>query len=136
MNLVLDASAGLVLATGDGYPALRERVAAATWVGVPALYDFEVTNAAWKYVALGGWTDEQARTVLDRALALPEERTGGEGLAVEALALAKKLGHPAYDVFYLVLARRTDALLATVDTKLVKLAKRVDVKVDAKLAKR
>jgi predicted nucleic acid-binding protein len=136
VNVVVDASAGLVLASGDGFGALRERVAEAAWVGAPALYDFEVTNAVWKYVKLGGWNEDQGRVVLERALALPEERIDGETLALEALALARRHDHPAYDLFYLVFARRMDALIATLDQKLIKLAKRVGVKTDGKLARR
>lgn len=54
MNVVLDASAGIVLSAGATHRHLRDRVAEATWLGSPALYDYEVTNAVWKYRRSGG----------------------------------------------------------------------------------
>lgn len=133
MNLVLDASAGVVLAATEGYRALRERVAEAVRVGAPALYDYEVTNAVWKYHRFGGWEESQCTTVLTRALALVDERVLGDDLAIESLALARKHAHPSYDLFYVVLARRHDALLATADEKLLRLAKRLGARVETHL---
>lgn len=40
-------------------------------------------------------------------------------LASEALAMAAGLQHPAYDLFYVALARQQEALLITADTRLV-----------------
>jgi predicted nucleic acid-binding protein len=133
MNLVLDASAGLLLATGGANDRLRETVSGALWVGAPELYDYEVTNTVWKYHRFGDWTGEQCGAVLLRALELIDERCSGVALAVEALALARRHRRPSYDMFYLALARRRDALLASADKKLVALAKRIGVRVDVKL---
>ncbi|MEK7703670.1 MAG: type II toxin-antitoxin system VapC family toxin [Myxococcota bacterium] len=128
MNLVLDASAGVAVAHG-GDPQLSSYLERATWVGVPALYDFEATNVVWKYARLGVWTEEQCSDVLERVLGLPDARTSGRNLAAEALALARHHRHSAYDMFYVVLARRHDALLVSRDKRLVDLARTAGVKV-------
>lgn len=73
--------------------------------------------------------------MLERALDLVDNRTAGRELAVEALALARSLGHPSYDMFYVVLARRRDALLATTDKKLLAMSRRLGVRIDPKLAR-
>ena len=134
MNIVLDASAGLIIAAANTHAHLRELLGAAKWVGAPELYDFEVTNTVWKYNRFGDWTAEQSESVLGRALELIDQRVDGASLAVEALALARQHSHSAYDMFYIALARRRDALLATLDAKMTALAQRVGVRVDGGLA--
>lgn len=39
-----------------------------------------------------------------------------------AVPLARRLGHPVYDCFYLALCRREEAMLATFDARLARLA--------------
>jgi predicted nucleic acid-binding protein len=135
VRVVLDASAALVLATSDAFGSLRDVVASAEWVGAPDLFDYEVTNAVSKYHRHAGWGDDLCGRVLERALDMVDDRAAGRDLAVEALALARRLGHPSYDMFYVALARRRDALLATTDSKLLAMSKRLGVRVDPKLAR-
>ena len=52
----------------------------------------------------------------------------GEGME-EALPLSCKISHPAYDAMYLVTSRRKNATLVTLDKRLVRAAKSIDVPV-------
>lgn len=120
--IVLDSSAAIEIAldTVEGR-ALRglwcvdERV-----VSVP-LFQSEVTNAFWKYVRVGVMRREEATRRLSIALSLVDEYADALDLASEVLAESVRLGHPAYDITYLVLARRSGGTLFSCDKKLVKL---------------
>ena len=48
------------------------------------------------------------------------------GLTAEAVGLSIRLQHPAYDCFYLALARRTGCPLVTADRRLVERCQRAD----------
>jgi predicted nucleic acid-binding protein len=48
-------------------------------------------------------------------------------LCFEALAESLRLKHPAYDLFYLVAARRNNAILIPRDKKLAKIAKEMNI---------
>ena len=119
--IVLDSSAAIEIAldTVEGR-ALRglwcvdERV-----VSVP-LFQSEVTNAFWKYARAGVMQREEA-TRLSIALSLVDEYADALDFASEVLAESVRLGHPAYDITYLVLARRSGGTLFSCDKKLVKL---------------
>ena len=128
MRIVLDSSAGIRLAIGEAPASVQEAAKEAIWVGAVGLYDYEVTNVVWKYLHLGHWTSEEADIVLEHALALPDERQDGVELAREALSLAKQCKRAAYDMFYVVLARRNDAYLATADKALCALAPKLGVR--------
>ncbi len=88
----------------------------------PQLFVPEVTNVFWKYHKFQTMTAEECTETLEQTLALPDELLDGRGLYREAFALACRLGRPAYDMFYLVSARRENAMLATADKQLGKLA--------------
>ena len=89
-------------------------------VSVP-LFQSEVTNAFWKYVRAGVMRREEATRRLCVALSLVDEYADALDFAPEVLAESVRLGHPAYDVFYLVLARRCAGTLFSCDKKLVAL---------------
>lgn len=117
--LVLDASAAvaMVLDTPEGR-ALRELVLKGERTGAPRLFCVEVTNALWKYANAGVIDSASAKALTKAALSLIDEFYGEHDLAVEVLAEALRLRHSTNDIFYLVLARRLDATLFTLDKKL------------------
>ncbi|MBN1960794.1 MAG: type II toxin-antitoxin system VapC family toxin [Deltaproteobacteria bacterium] len=129
MKVVLDASVGIMLAVANENKKLQDIVSKAEWVFVPHLYGFEIANTIWKYAKAKIWQEEECETVLQRALSLPDEYIASKILASEALALAQQQSHSAYDMFYLVLARRYNALLATLDKKLAKIAATINIKI-------
>lgn len=120
--IVLDSSAAIEIALDTvvgkalrGLWCVDERV-----VSVP-LFQSEVTNAFWKYVRAGVMLREEATRRLCVALSLVDEYADALDFAPEVLAESVRLGHPAYDVFYLVLARRCAGTLFSCDKKLVAL---------------
>ncbi|MEM6533859.1 MAG: type II toxin-antitoxin system VapC family toxin [Myxococcota bacterium] len=125
--LVLDASAAIRVGMSTARAALVDAVRDANEVVVPSLFDFEVTNVAWKYGALGDWSSEDCLTLVDDVLAIPDRRVDGADLSAEVLSLGLLKKHATYDLFYVVLARRNAATLATADAKLLKLCKSLGV---------
>ena len=71
--------------------------------------------------------EEKAQVLLDRVEALVDCFHDDASLAKEALSESIRYRHPAYDMFYLVLARRTGATLFTLDKKMWALARDMHV---------
>lgn len=117
--IVLDASAALdiVRATTEGN-ALRQLIMDGEHIVAPRLFVSEVANALLKYVRAGYCDINTATAKAHEAYDLVDEFVSDEELMPEALLEAAASGHPAYDMFYLVLARRRKATLLTRDRKL------------------
>jgi predicted nucleic acid-binding protein len=87
----------------------------------PALLNYEVANALYRYEKAGELTQEEVQQALDTVLALPIQLIGDHALHVEAVLLARRAGLPAtYDAHYLALAERLGAEFWTADRKLVR----------------
>ncbi|MDF7798835.1 type II toxin-antitoxin system VapC family toxin [Pontiellaceae bacterium B1224] len=131
MKVVLDTSAAvdLVLHSSER-EAEHKLLAEAKWVIAPTLYISEVANVFWKYHAFQNMPMEQAESAMELALELPDSLTDVRELYTEAFAMACRTRHPVYDMLYLVLARRNNALLLTRDRALKALAAKHDVRVD------
>lgn len=123
MRVILDASAAVRLVTGsDEAGRIRASLTTASTVAVPDLYVSEVTNALWKLARFADLPAAQADVALRDALSLPDSFVSTRELAPEVLALAQRFQRPAYDLFYLVAARREAARLVTLDRRLAELA--------------
>jgi predicted nucleic acid-binding protein len=72
---------------------------------------------------------DKASAGIALALDLPDYLADDTELQVEAFALSCRTRHSVYDMMYLVLARRNDALFMTNDGTLRKLAAKHDVRV-------
>lgn len=123
MNIVIDASAavGLVLAT-PGSEQFIKPLEQGALVTAPDLYVAEVCNAIWKYRKAEMLSMERCEQALSHALSLPDKVEPCSPLYLEAFALSCRHLHPVYDAFYLVLARRNNATLLTLDKRLAALA--------------
>lgn len=64
----------------------------------------------------------QCDQALERALGLVDTLVSNKEIWSEAFLLARTADKPAYDMFYLALARREDAALVTLDAALRRLA--------------
>ena len=119
MNYVLDASAAFEIAFNrPGADFYKKHIADADRVMAPHFFINEVTNVLYKYVR-GGYLDEQnAQLTLSFILQMVDEYIDSTENVVESLHEAIHLNHPAYDMFYLTLARRNAAVLLTEDEKL------------------
>lgn len=130
MKVVVDASAAIEIALDRKQAAQLESVlSAADEVPVPELFIAEVTNTIWKYHRLEGLELTTCQEALNAAVRLPDTIAGSLELCTEVFHLARSAGKPAYDMFYLVLARREGASLVTLDGALSKEAERHQVRV-------
>ena len=122
-TIVLDASAALAIVMDMAYgEVLYEGVRNAGEVIAPDLYYAEVASALWKYVRAGALSFEDGRERLENALALIDRFVPMRELTMEAFHEADKQGRSIYDLYYLVLTRRENALLMSRDRKLIDLA--------------
>ncbi len=130
MIAVLDASAavGVVLCQPRA-ERLMEPLEAASLVLAPDLFVSEVCNVFWKYRKADLLDQEQADRALSRSLALTDRLEPAFASYQEAFALAVRHQHPFYDALYLVVARRNNALLLTLDQRLAALATTLDIEV-------
>ncbi|MFV3129971.1 type II toxin-antitoxin system VapC family toxin [Niveispirillum sp. KHB5.9] len=88
-------------------------------VMVPDLAFAEIANLLAMRVVRGEMTAPEAANALDFVLAANPKAVSSRDLAAEALAMAGALKHPAYDLFYVALAREQGTRLVTADKKLV-----------------
>ncbi len=130
MNVVIDASAavGLVLSL-PGTEIFTSPLEQAALVTAPDLYVAEIGNALWKYRKANLLSMEQCELALEQAVSLNDRVEAGSVLYLEAFSLACHHLHPVYDALYLVLARRTNAIVLTLDHRLAALAGQLEIKV-------
>lgn len=131
MIAVLDTSAAVeVLLQRKRAEALSALITGAEWVLAPTLYVAELTNAFWKYYRFSSLSQETCERAMAHGLSLPDTFAQDVDLQREAFAMACLCNAPAYDMFYLVLARRHAASLLTIDSSLAELARKHDVRVE------
>lgn len=129
MIAVVDASAAVeVVLDRPRAEDLRTILEAADYVIAPDLYVSEVTNALWKY-ARGTPRQSLDPSVVDDAVAIPDDLIASSSLYREAFGLSLRQNHPVYDCLYLIVARRNTATLITLDKRLASLARTEEVAV-------
>lgn len=130
MNVVIDASAavGLVLSL-PGSEAFKPLLEQANLVAAPDLFVAEIGNAIWKYRKADLIPMVRCELALEQAVSLPDRIESSAALHLEAFSLACRHLHPVYDALYLVLARRTNATLLTMDRRLAALAEQLEIDV-------
>ena len=130
MRVVLDASAAIEVALGRKQAAkLAETLEDADVVLAPDLFVPEVVNTIWKYYQFENLSLDSCDRALESALGLVDALVSSKEVCSEAFLLARTARRPAYDMFYLALARREDAALLTTDRGLRKEADRHGVRV-------
>ena len=114
MIVVLDASAavGIVLQSKTGIQ-LTETVREADLVLAPSLFVSEITNTFWKYTEFHDWPLEKAEQAVEKCVQLPDHYSNDGELYREVLMMSCTMSHPAYDLYYVVLARRNNATMLT-----------------------
>lgn len=85
----------------------------------PDLLLAEVTNILWKAERQGRLLAADAERAVETLPSWFERIVPVTDLAGRALVLARSLGHPAYDCFYLALAEREGTILLTGDNRLL-----------------
>ena len=126
--IVLDASAAIdiVRGTPEGLGFL-ELAKPDEPIIAPRLFAAETANTLRTLAHAGHMDQADALSKLGEALDLVDEFVNDEELLPEALCEAMVRGLPAYDMFYLVLARRRHATLFTADRALAALCEAAGV---------
>lgn len=129
MTYVLDTSAAFEVAFNLPNASLyKEYIAHADKIIAPHFFINEVTNVLAKYVRGGYLDEENAQLTLALILQYVDEYADSGENAVESLHEAIHQNHPAYDMYYLTLARRNAATLLTRDKILQELAEKQGLK--------
>ena len=121
MNLVVDASvASKWFFPEPGADEADALLGADDALLAPDLIVAEVVNVAWKRVRAGEVTWEQAAAAAEGIGGLLDELVPMATLAARSLDIARGLGHPAYDCFYIALAERFSSHVVTSDDVLLR----------------
>src|SRR5687767_1200568 len=130
MRVVLDTSAAVSVVLGrDPSRRFAEALEEASLVLAPELLVPEVVNTFWKYHHFEKVPLDICDLGVERALALVDELVSCKGLYREAFLLARMARRSAYDMFYLALAKREDAVFLTADASLRKEAGRQAIRI-------
>jgi predicted nucleic acid-binding protein len=130
VRLVLDASAAIEVVLARGKAREFERMLEeADQVLAPDLIIPEVVNTIWKYHQFESLNVNTCDQAIEFAVGLLDVLVPCKELYREAFLLARSARQPAYDMFYLALARREDAGFLTTDRALRREAERQGVRV-------
>ncbi len=130
MIAVLDASAALEVALNrEDSRRFRTGLRDAERILAPDTFASEITSAFWKYAVHKELSGEECRRGLTYCLAIVDDLLETRSLCPEVLVESVNANHSVYDMFYLVLARRNDAVLLTRDRKMKTLAEEMNIKV-------
>ncbi len=123
MIIVLDTSAAIEIVIQREHSAdLGRNIAKADCVITPTLFIPEITNVFWKYYLFKEMPLEICEQAIESAMALPDEFISEKELYKEAFALGCLTQKPIYDMYFLVLARRNNGYLMTMDISLKEIA--------------
>jgi len=131
VRVVLDANAAVEVALeGKAAGPLSATLSQSEEVIAPELLVPEVVNAVWKYHQFAEFDLGKCEKILELAVGLVDRLISHREIYREAFALSRaQKTHAAYDMFYLALALREDAVLLTLDGTLKKEAKRAGIRV-------
>ena len=124
MTVVLDTSAALELIRKKEKAELIEtHLLHSNLIISSDIYKAECANAIWKMAKAGMIKQKELSTLLEQCNKLVYSFIDIRENGAESLFEATRLGHPVYDMLYFTLARRTGAILLTMDRRLTKLCK-------------
>lgn len=128
MITVLDANAAVRFALGQtGHELVAENLKKAEWVVAPSLYLYEIANVMWKYYRMGKIAQDTLKDNTLNCAGLVDELIPAVDLYAECFDLACRLGHPAYDMAYLVTCRKKEAGLISFDRKMLDMAQKLHI---------
>lgn len=130
MTIVLDASAAIEVALNKELVSdFRRALNDADLVLAPDTYPAEVTNVFWKYASHSGVPVVQCHAGIASCLNLVDAYVSTTTLCREVLAESVRTKHPAYDLFYLVAARRNGAGILSKDRRMLEVAGKLAIKI-------
>ena len=123
MIIVLDSSAAIEFSLQRPKAKKIETYLANTeYIIAPDLMVSEITNVFWKYHNFEDFPLKKCMSLLEITMNLIDRFYSTKELYQEAFAFSCQVSHSVYDIMYLILARRHNAHLLTLDKKLQKLA--------------
>ena len=125
MQWVIDASVAAKWLAPEADSARAETLLDHELV-VPDLFFTEVTNILWKKQVRGEMHAAAAAVAARWLLQVPIQVHETAPFMTEALELSTRFGHPAYDCFYLALARFVGSPMVTSDGRLFERLQRDD----------
>ncbi len=131
MRVVLDANAAVEVALeGKSAERLSAMLSQSEEVIAPELLVPEIVNAVWKYHQFAEFDLGKCEKLIELAVGLVDRLISHRELYREAFALSRaQKSRAAYDMFYLAVALRENAVLLTLDSTLKKEAKRAGIRV-------
>ena len=130
MRITIDVSAAVeVVMGGKRQEEIVNILNDADWVIAPSLFIYEASNALWKYHEYQNYSKEDIMKKIEYLYKMVDQFIDAKDIFEEALPLSCKISHPAYDAMYLVTSRRKNATLVTLDKRLVRAAKSIDIPV-------
>ena len=128
MIIVLDASAAMEIALNREYgPDFKNILIQSDLIITPNIFASEITNSFWKYGIKKELSLDKCQRGIDYCLDLVDDFIETNSLCKEVLFEAINRNHPAYYLFYLVLARRNSAFIITRDLKMKNIAKEMKI---------
>lgn len=128
MTVVVDASAAVEIALGNEFSqTFIEALSEADVVLAPDTFPAEITNVFWKYRQHSNLPLNKCQHGIAYCLDLIDDYVTTQHLCREVFSESIRLKHAAYDIFYLVVARRNDAAVLTRDKKMIEAAKTLGV---------
>ncbi|SIQ03908.1 type II toxin-antitoxin system VapC family toxin [Halanaerobium kushneri] len=130
MRITLDVSAAVeIVVGGKRQQEIVNILNDADWVIAPSLFIYEASNTLWKYHGYQDYSKEDIMKKIEYLYKMVDQFIDAKDIFEEALPLSCKISNPAYDAMYLVTSRRKNATLVTLDKKLIRAAKSIDVPV-------
>jgi predicted nucleic acid-binding protein len=118
MARIIDASAALALIIESARTqAVREIFSSEEELAAPDVLIADTINSIWNYRRTHPFSNETVGAFI-KGLCAHVVIVPSSALVKEAYAIAIDLNHPAYDTFYLALALRDGAQVATFDERL------------------
>ena len=128
MIVVLDTSAAVEVVLQRKFSdKFAQALVDADLVLSPTLLIAETSNVFWKYQKFAELPFSTCEKLIEQTILLPDEYVNERELNIEAFKLACELNHSVYDALFLVLARRNNAQLLTMDKKLMLAADKIGV---------
>jgi predicted nucleic acid-binding protein len=125
-KLIVDASVAVRwFVPALAWPSATALLSTEDTLLAPELILAEAANAFWKSSRAGYMKASEMQSAIAQLPGFFEELVPSRDLADEAVEISLGLNHPAYDCFYLALARREAAPLVTADKRLAAAAQRV-----------
>ena len=130
MIAVLDASAAIEITLNKSSARLfREALLESDLVIAPDTYPSEITNVFWKYAHFSEIEQAKCERGIDYCLDLVDNFIDTKDICQEVFLESINTKHSSYDIFYLIVARRHNAVLLTKDKKMISIAKQFKIKV-------